>query len=146
MNKRHINAAGLNLIKQFEGYRAKAYRDAVGVWTIGWGSTKDVRPEMEITEAEAEQRLRDDLQYAEQAVLRYVAVPLTSNEFSALVSFVFNLGVGNFSTSTLLRKLNLGDKRAAANEILRWNRAGGKVLRGLTRRRQAERELFLLVD
>ncbi len=127
----------------FEGRRLRAYRDAVGVPTIGWGSTKGVKLGTVITEPEAEQLLRDDLKGAESDVARLVKVELNGNEHAALVSFVFNLGATNFAKSTLLKKLNVGDRVGAASELLKWNRAGGKILAGLTRRRKAERELFL---
>lgn len=146
MAERRINQAGLDLVKAFEGFRGTAYQDAVGVWTVGWGSTQNVRPGMTVTREQAERLLRKDLADAEAAVARLVKVPLTDNEHAALVSFAFNLGQGNLAKSTLLRKLNAGDKAGAANEFLRWNRAGGKVLRGLTRRREAERALFLRSD
>jgi GH24 family phage-related lysozyme (muramidase) len=143
---RAINQAGLDLIKEFEGFRASAYRCPAGVPTIGYGHTKTARMGMLINRKHGEQLLRSDLSDAESAVSRLVKVPLTDNEFSALVSFVFNLGEGNFAKSTLLRKLNAGDRQGAADELLRWNRAGGRVLRGLIRRREAERQLFLRAD
>jgi len=141
---KQINQDGLDLIKQFEGFRAKSYQDAVGVWTIGWGSTQNVRLGMEITQEQGEALLRKDLADAEAAISRLVKVPLTDNEHAALVSFVFNLGSGNFAKSTLLKKLNADDKTGAAREFLRWDKAGGKTLRGLSRRRQAEMTLFLM--
>ena len=141
-----VTQAGLDLVKEFEGFRANAYRCPAGVPTIGYGHTKTARMGMTITRERAEQLLRSDLFDAESAVSRLVKVPLSSNEFSALVSFVFNLGEGNFAKSTLLRKLNAGDKRGAADELPRWNKAGGKVLQGLVRRRAAERALFLRAD
>lgn len=139
---RQINKAGLDLIKSFEGLRLKAYKDAVGIWTVGYGHTKTATPGMAISEPEAEAMLRNDLAEAQGAVERLVKRPLNDNEYAALVSFVFNLGSGNLSRSTLLRKLNAGDRRGAADQFLVWNKAGGKVLAGLTRRRQAERALF----
>jgi lysozyme len=138
-----INDEGLELIKQFEGLRLRAYKDAVGVTTIGFGHTRTAKDGMVITEQQAEDLLREDLKDAEQGVTRVVKVPLGSNEFSALVSFVFNLGIGNLSKSTLLKKLNAGDRVGASGEFLKWNKAGGRVLNGLTRRREAERRLFL---
>ena len=140
---RRINKAGLDLIKSFEGLRLKAYKDAVGVWTIGYGHTKTATPGTVISEPEAEALLRNDLAEAQGAVERLVKQPLTDNEYAALVSFVFNLGSGNLSRSTLLRRLNVGDRKGAADQFLVWNKAGGKVLAGLTRRRQAERTLFM---
>ena len=140
---RRINKAGLDLIKSFEGLRLKAYKDAVGVWTIGYGHIKTATPGMVISGPEAEALLRGDLEEAQGAVERLVKQSLTDNEYAALVSFVFNLGSGNLSRSTLLKKLNAGDRKGAADQFLVWNKAGGKVLAGLTRRRQAERSLFL---
>lgn len=140
---RRINKAGLDLIKSFEGLRLKAYKDAVGVWTIGYGHTKTATPGTVISEPEAESLLLNDLAEAQGAVERLVKQPLNDNEYAALVSFVFNLGSGNLSRSTLLRKLNAGDRKGASDQFLVWNKAGGKVLAGLTRRRQAERDLFL---
>ena len=142
----HINQAGLDLIKSFEGLRLSAYRDPVGIWTIGYGTTRGVREGMQITERMADELLLGDVAYFENVVRSLVKVSLTDNEFSALVSFVYNLGEGNLSRSTLLKKLNAGDKRGAADELPRWNKAGGKVLQGLVRRRAAERALFLRAD
>lgn len=142
-DRRQINARGLQLLKNFEGLKLSAYRDAVGVWTIGYGTTTNVNPGMRISESQAEELLRRDLLRFETAVNKLVRVPLTDNQFSALVSFVYNVGERNLANSTLLRLLNQGNYQAAANEFLRWNRAGGRVLNGLTRRRQAERALFL---
>lgn len=139
-----INQEGLELIKNFEGLELKAYQDVVGVWTIGYGSTGDhVKPGLKITEKEAEELLMQDLERFEDGVSRIVDVDLNSNQFSALVSFTFNLGVGALEKSTLLRKLNSGDYKGAANEFERWVFAGGKKLAGLKRRRKAEKALFL---
>lgn len=140
---RKINQAGLELVKQFEGLRLSAYICPAGVPTIGYGSTKGVKMGDCITKAEAEALLIQDLERFEKAVNKAVKVPLTANQFSALVCFAFNVGIGAFQDSTLLRVLNQSDYAAAANELLRWNKGGGKVLPGLTRRRQAERALFL---
>lgn len=140
---RQINKAGLDLIKFFEGLRLKAYKDSVGVWTIGYGHTRTATPGMSISEPEAEALLREDLKDAQGGVDRLVKQQLSDNEYAALVSFVFNLGAGNFSRSTLLKKLNAGDRKGAAEQFLVWNKAGGQVLAGLTRRRKAERDLFL---
>jgi GH24 family phage-related lysozyme (muramidase) len=145
----HINDRGLELVKVFEGLRLEAYQDSVGIWTIGYGTTSDilpVRPGMVITEAQAEQFLRKGLEGFEEDVARLIKVPLTSDQFSALVVFTYNVGPGALSESTLRRKLNDGDYAGAAAEFLRWNKAGGQELAGLTRRRQAERALFLSQD
>ncbi len=141
-----VNDRGLMLIKSFEGLRLRAYQDSVGVWTIGYGTTADVRPGMVITEEEALEFLRRDVDKFEAAVANLVTVPLTADQFSALVSFVYNLGAGSLRQSTLLRLLNQGNLQGAAEEFLRWNKAGGQVLAGLTRRRNAERALFLSQD
>ena len=138
-----ISDAGLELIKRFEGVRLSAYDDGVGVWTIGVGHTKGVKPGDVSTAEQVDQWLREDAQEAEQAVNRLVRSPLSQAQFDALVSFVFNLGAGALERSTLLKRLNGRDYDAAANEFLRWNIAGGRVLAGLTKRRIAERMLFL---
>ena len=139
---------GIALIKQFEGCKLTAYQDSVGVWTIGYGWTqpvdgKPIRAGMTIKQETAERLLKTGLVSYESDVSRLVKVGLTQEQFDALVSFTYNLGSRSLSTSTLLRKLNAGDYAGAADEFLRWNKAGGKVLNGLTRRREAERALFL---
>ncbi|WP_316377453.1 lysozyme [Enterobacter hormaechei] len=139
---------GIALIKQFEGCKLTAYQDSVGVWTIGYGWTqpvdgKPIRAGMTIKQETAERLLKTGLVSYESDVSRLVRVGLTQGQFDALVSFTYNLGARSLSTSTLLRKLNAGDYAGAADEFLRWNKAGGKVLNGLTRRREAERALFL---
>lgn len=143
-----ISDKGISLIKQFEGLRLTAYQDSVGVWTIGYGWTqpvdgKPIRPGMTIKEETAERLLRTGLVGYESDVSKVVKVKLTQGQFDALVSFAYNLGTRALSTSTLLQKLNAGDNAGAADEFPRWNKAGGKVLPGLTRRREAERALFL---
>lgn len=139
---------GIALIKEFEGCKLTAYQDSVGVWTIGYGWTqpvdgKPIRAGMTIKQETAERLLKTGLVSYESDVFRLVKVGLTQEQFDALVSFTYNLGSRSLSTSTLLRKLNAGDYSGAAEEFLRWNKAGGKVLNGLTRRREAERALFL---
>ncbi|WP_044856879.1 lysozyme [Enterobacter ludwigii] len=139
---------GIALIKQFEGCKLTAYQDSVGVWTIGYGWTqpvdgKPIRAGMTIKQETAERLLKTGMVSYESDVARLVKVGLTQGQFDALVSFTYNLGARSLSTSTLLRKLNAGDYAGAADEFLRWNKAGGKVLNGLTRRREAERALFL---
>ena len=137
------NQAGLDLIKHFEGVRLKAYLDTGGVPTIGVGHTKGVKMGQTASEAQVDAWLKEDLAHAEATVLKLVKVKLSDNQFAALSSFVFNLGEGQFAKSTLLRKLNAGDYNGAADEFLRWNKDNGKVIAGLTRRREAERKLFL---
>ena len=139
---RRTGKAGLELIKHFEGLRLEAYLCPAGVWTIGYGSTRGVYQGMTVTESEAEAMLRRDLLAAERSVLRLVTVRLTDNQFDALVSFVFNLGGGALQRSTLRQKLNRGDYDVVPRELMKWVRAGGKILPGLVRRRQAEAELF----
>lgn len=134
---------GFNLIKEFEGLRLHTYKCPADRWTIGYGHTANASANDVITEAQAISLLYQDVAKSERAVNQYVRVPLTQNQFDALVSFVFNLGVGNFRTSTLLKKLNAGDYDDAAKEFGRWIHAGGKALPGLVRRREAERALFL---
>ncbi|MBT8472542.1 MAG: lysozyme, partial [Marinicaulis sp.] len=139
---------GIALIKQFEGLELEAYQDIAGVWTIGYGHTgSDVEPGMRITEREAEALLRRDLRPRENAVDRLTKVPVNQNEFDALVSFIYNVGISAYERSTARRRLNRGDRLAAANALTWWNKATvGGVLRevlGLTRRRAAEKALFL---
>lgn len=139
-----ISQKGISLVKGFEGLELKAYKDSVGVVTIGYGSTgPHVYMGQVITEAQAEALLIKDLSRFESGVTELVKAPLTQNQFDALVSFSFNLGLGNLKSSTLLKKLNAKDYIGASEEFERWNKAGGKVLNGLTRRRLAEKELFL---
>ncbi|MEG4853966.1 lysozyme [Microcoleus sp. B5-D4] len=141
-----INQDGVNLIKSFEGMELEAYLDAVDVWTIGYGHTQGVYEGMTITEAQAEELLRKDLAEFEGYVSEAVQVSINENQFSALVSFTFNLGPENLFDSTLLKLLNQGDFQGAGDQFPRWNKAGSQELEGLTRRRKAERALFLGED
>ncbi|RRV49596.1 lysozyme [Pseudomonas sp. p106] len=134
---------GLCLIKSFEGLRLQAYQDAVGVWTIGYGTTRGVSAGISITNEQAERMLLNDVQRFEPEVERLITAPLSQNQWDALISFTYNLGAANLESSTLRRLLNAGDYAGAAEQFPRWNKAGGKVLPGLVRRRAAERELFL---
>jgi GH24 family phage-related lysozyme (muramidase) len=140
-----ISEAGLSLIKSFEGCVLTAYLDAVGIWTVGYGHTgPSVHRGLTITQKLAEDILAQDVRRFELGVLNNVKVNLNQNEFDALVSFSFNVGVNALKNSTLLRLLNDGaDRSIVAAEFLRWNKGGDKVLEGLTRRRQAEKALFL---
>ena len=138
----YISNKGTDLIRQFEGFRAHAYQDAVGVWTIGYGHTKGVTPNMVITSAEGEKMLKDELQEYENYVNELVTVPLHQHQFDALVSWTYNLGPSNLKSSTMLRVLNEGKYDEVPAQMLRWNKAGGKELEGLTRRRQAEADMF----
>ena len=137
-----INKAALEIVKEFEGYRERAYKCPAGVWTIGYGHTDGVREGMRCTRLEADLWLEADLSEAERGVDYLVKVPLTENQRGALVSLAFNIGVGAFGGSTLLRYLNAGDYRKACEEFHVWNRGGGKVLPGLVRRRAVEAALF----
>ena len=139
---RLINDAGLTLVKEYEGFRAVAYEDTSNIWTLGYGHTSSVREGDTCTQAEAEVWLEADLGAAEAAVSRLVTVPLTDNQFSALVSFVFNEGQGQFEKSTLLQKLNAGDYASVPSELDRWIFDAGKIQQGLERRRAAEAALW----
>lgn len=139
-----INEAGLGIIKKYEDLYLEAYKCPAGVWTIGYGHTGETaKPGKRITKAQAEELLKGDVKEAEKAVERLAKVPLTDNEYSALVSFTFNLGSGNLSKSTLLKLINSGNKLDAVNEFPKWRNAGGKALKGLSRRRFEEGSLFL---
>lgn len=140
----------LRLIKKWEGFRSRAYRDPVGIWTIGYGTIRyangmKVQPGQSITEEEASVELQAHI---EKDILphlkKLVKVPLNNNQFCALVSLIYNIGAGAFGRSTLLRKLNKADYEGAAREFDRWVYAGGRKLRGLVRRRDEEEALFLL--
>jgi len=142
-----ISNRGVEFIKKEEGCVLTAYKCPAGVWTIGYGSTgSHVHKGLRISEPAAEELLRTDLRRFEDAVNTKVRVPLNQAQYDALVSFTFNVGVGAFSKSTLLRKLNTGDYTSVRSELARWNRGGGRVLRGLTLRRQREAELFYSKD
>lgn len=139
---------GIDLIKQFEGCRLKAYKCPAGILTIGYGHTgtvngKPITADMTITELMAETLLAIDLQKFEKCINDNVKKPLTQNEFDALVSFVFNIGTGAFLKSSMLKLLNSGHMPLAAGQFDRWVYAKGKVLKGLQKRRAAEKALFL---
>ncbi len=139
----HISPRGLALIKAFEGCRLTAYLCPAGILTIGFGHTgRDVTEGLRITAEAAEELLRGDLMRFEDGVRR-LAGETSQSRFDALVSFAFNLGLGALAGSTLLKRHRAGDFARAANEFLRWNKAGGIVPPGLTRRRAAERRLYL---
>lgn len=167
MPLRDINPATVDLVRKFEGIpdgnpstvNIDPYLDPVNIWTIGWGHAiryqnrflkgeadralvKSLYPQG-ITLEQAVAMLHGDLVSAGRDVASVVSAPVNDNQFGALTSFTFNLGVGNLGSSTLLKKLNLADYAGAADEFLRWVRAGGQVLPGLVKRRAAERELFL---
>lgn len=140
---RSINLAGLNLVKYFEGFRNKPYLCSANYLTIGYGHKINIDESFQqITRKQANILLRQDLLIAEQAVLRNINNQLTDNQFSALVSFTYNLGGAALQRSSLRQKINYGDYQAVAYELLRWVHAQGKVNLGLIRRRQAEVKLF----
>ena len=144
-----INQAALSLVKEFEGLRLTAYADPVGIWTIGYGTTARAnvgitpKPGMKITQDWAEFYLERAVNNFAAGMLSQIHKPINENEFGAFVSLAYNIGPSAFAGSSALRHFNAGDKVAAANAILLWNKAGGKVLAGLVRRREAERKLFL---
>lgn len=139
---RRINAAGLAILKHYEDCQLQSYLCPSHRWTCGWGETEGVTKDTKWTQREADERLEASLRKREAAIERLVKVPLTENQHGALVSFVYNIGIAAFANSTLLRKLNAGDYAGASSEFRRWDRSGAKILRGLTRRRIAERDLF----
>jgi lysozyme len=138
-----INRRGLDLIKSFEGLQLNAYVCPAGKLTIGYGHTSTVKPYQKITIGEAEHLLRLDCVIFEAAINKLVKVPLNENQYAALVSFTYNVGISAFKSSTLLRKLNKKDYNGAALEFPRWKMAAGRTLPGLVRRREAEKLLFL---
>ncbi len=139
---RTTSAAGIALIKEFEGCRLEAYQDSVGVWTIGYGHIKTARKGMVITQCQADALLVQDVADHERFIHLYIYTDLEQHQFDALSSFVFNLGGGALRDSTLRKMINSGDIKSAAPQFDRWNKAGGKVLAGLVRRRAAERRMF----
>jgi len=132
----------IDLIKFFEGFESKAYLCPASVWTIGYGRTKNVQEGDMVNELQAERDLLEELEEFAKQVQNTVKIDLKQNEFDALTSWTYNLGVGNLQSSTLLKKLNSGDKNSVPSEMIRWNKAAGKVLAGLTRRREAEAKLW----
>ena len=146
-----INNAGIQLIKSFEGCFLNAYLCPAKVWTIGYGSTqyldgKPVKKGDKITQKQAEELLIDTVSVFANNVSKLIKKELNENQFSALVSFAFNLGSGALSKSTLLKKVNANPHDTSINaEFLKWNKAGGKVLAGLTRRRKAESQLYFTI-
>jgi lysozyme len=137
-----ISAEGLALIKKFEGCELEAYKCSAGVWTIGYGHTKGVEEGMTITKDQAEEMLLEELVEYEKAVEEAVHNQLDQCMFDALVSWTYNLGPTNLNSSTMLKVLNAGEYDEVPAQIKRWNKAGGKVLEGLIRRREAEALLF----
>lgn len=139
-----MNAPAAQFIREHEGCRLKAYADTGGVFTVGYGATgTDIHPGTVWTQAQCELRLEEDVTRFERAVNDLVTVPINDNQRAALISFAFNLGAHALAGSTLLKKLNAGDKMGAAAEFVRWDRAGGVEVPGLLRRRHNEADLFL---
>ena len=137
---------GIALIKEFEGLRLKAYQCPGGVWTIGYGHTAGVKPGMLITKTQAEEYLKADL-IAFERYLNGLGLALNQNQFDALISFIYNVGTGNFSNSTLLRKVIVNPQdNSIMDEFLRWVYSKGRVLPGLQRRRLAEMKLYFSND
>lgn len=143
-----VSSVGIQLITSFEDLKLEAYDDGVGVWTIGYGTTTypngvAVKRDESCTLEQAKSFFQHDLRRFQTAVNGAVTVPLSQNQFDALVSLAYNIGTNAFKTSTLGKYLNALDFKAAADEFLKWNRGGGKVMKGLVRRRETERALFL---
>ncbi len=142
-----VNKSGLDLIKEFEGWRETSYRDAVGVWTIGYGHTSSaglpsVTPGLKISKLEGEAILKKDVNQFAEGVKKLIKKELNDNQFSAIVSFAYNVGLGNFKKSSVLKNINSSLYDRVPTSLSLWNKAGGKVLPGLTRRRAAEGLLF----
>jgi lysozyme len=133
-----LSASALVGLAMSEDFVGTAYKDIVGVWTIGFGTTKDVKPGDRITPVAALEMKMRDVREFEGALKRCVTVPLSQGEYDSFISLAYNIGPNAFCGSTLVRKLNLGDYEGACKEILRWNRAGGQVVRGLVLRRERE--------
>lgn len=146
-----VSDKGIELIKSFEGCSLTAYPDpgtSGAPWTIGYGWTgnvdgKPIRPGMKIDQSTADRLLRTGIVSYDQAVNKMLKVKVTQNQYDALVSLAYNIGTRALSTSTLMKRVNNGDYGYAADEFLRWNKSGGKVMPGLTNRRKAEREVFM---
>ena len=141
--KMNISKEGLSLIKKFEGCELEAYLCPAGVWTIGYGHTKDVKEGDKINKEEADYLLQEEMIEYESYINDFVEVPLNQNQFDALCSWVYNLGPTNLKNSTMLRVLNEEKYADVPQEIKRWNKAGGEVLDGLIKRREAEAKMFV---
>ena len=138
----------MQIIQEFEGCRLEAYQDVIGVWTIGWGTThypdgSSVKRGDRITQEYADELLAHDMHKFEEGVSKHIPQQLTANQNAALISFAYNLGLGNLYHSTLLKRIHKKDYAAAAKEFEKWVNAGGKKVKGLVRRRKAEQSLFL---
>lgn len=139
---RLIPPQAVDLIREFEGLSLTSYKDSGGIWTIGYGRTNGVREGMVINEETAISYLMEDMRESAQAVEKYVKTAINDNQFAALISFVYNVGVGNFKTSTLLRVLNNGWYEQVPKQLMRWCKVKDEIVGGLHRRRAAEVELF----
>lgn len=137
-----VSDKGLALIKEFEGCKLTAYKDSVGVWTIGYGHTRSARQGMTITQEQADELLAQDVARHAIGVYKALQAKLEQHQFDAVVSLAFNVGVSAVRNSTLMKMINRGDVKLAAAQFDRWNKAGGKVLAGLVRRRAAERKMY----
>ena len=140
----------LNTIQHFEGLKLKAYKDSVGIWTVGFGNIfnldtgNPIKEGDEISLETAERWLKIEVDNLQAKMRKVITVPLNDNQWTALTSLAYNIGFGAFKRSTLLRLLNAGaSKEEVAKQFLRWNKAGGKEIKGLTNRRQAEHNLYL---
>ena len=142
-NENEVLDLALPMIKKFEGFRSHAYQDSVGVWTVGYGTTRNVTPHTVVTEEEADHLLRDAASDAYRCVRKAVKVELTAHQAAALVSFVYNLGCGAFKGSTLLKLINAKDFTGASHEFGRWVHAGHVTLSGLVARRAEEATVFM---
>jgi len=142
MTDMNISKEGLSLIKKFEGCELEAYLCPAGVWTIGYGHTKDVKEGDKINRDEADYLLQEEMIEYESYINDFVEVPLEQNQFDALCSWVYNLGPTNLKNSTMLRVLNEEKYADVPQQIKRWNKAGGEVLDGLIKRREAEAKMF----
>lgn len=137
-----ISDRGLAFIREWEGCELKAYKDTGGVWTIGVGHTgPDVKPGMTITQLEADELLRMDIE--DHDPTPFLKVPTKQHEYDAMCSLAFNIGLERFRNSTALKRHNLGNRMGAANAFLLWKFDNGKIIKGLMRRREAERKLYL---
>lgn len=136
-----LSAVGLVMIALFEGFAPQPYKDIVGVWTNGFGNTHNAQKQVTVPEALGQ--LEKNAREAENAVKQCITQPMTQNQFDSFVSLTFNIGGGAFCKSTLVKKFNAGNSFSACTEILRWNRAGGKVVAGLVARREKEYQLCI---
>ena len=137
------NKACIDIIREFEGVRLDAYQGPAGYWLIGYGHKAGVNPEMKITQERANKYLQEDLADFENSIRRNVKVPVTQNEFSAMVCLAYNIGSGNFKNSTVLKEINQGNRKAAADAFLMWNKVRGQVNSHQVKRRKLERDLFV---